>query len=113
MTPFSEPSRRDMIVGATAAAAFSGGCGRTPRALGCLHYVLGMEPGTLDPAVCYGGSEVAIMAGIFEPLLRPHPETMQPMAGLAISYKVEREGTRYTFFLRGHQAPQGFLLPGF
>ena len=52
------------------------------------------------------------MAAIFEPLIRLHPETMSPMAGLATSYKVERGGTRYTFYLRGHQAPEGNRLPG-
>ena len=53
------------------------------------------------------------MAAIYEPLIRPHPETMVPMAGLATSYKVERGGTRYIFYLRGHQAPHGIRLPGF
>jgi len=52
------------------------------------------------------------MAAIYEPLIRPHPETLAPMAGLAISYKVERGGTRYTFYLRGHQKPEGIRLPG-
>lgn len=112
MTPCAEPSRRDVIVGATAAAAFADGCARPQRRPRWLNYLLGMEPNTLDPATCFGGSEVAIMAAIFEPLIRPHPVTMSPMAGLATSYKVERGGTRYTFYLRGHQAPEGIRLPG-
>jgi len=34
------------------------------------------------------------------------------MAGLATHYRVERDGTRYTFYLRGHPAPEGLRLPG-
>ena len=52
------------------------------------------------------------MSALFEPLLQPHPETVAPMAGLATHYKVERDGTRYTFYLRGHPAPDGIRLPG-
>ena len=33
------------------------------------------------------------------------------MAGLATHYTVEREGARYTFYLRGHSSPQGVRLP--
>src|SRR5262245_32173541 len=36
---------------------------------------------------------------------------MQPMAGLATHYLVEEGETRYTFYLRGHAAPQGTQLP--
>jgi oligopeptide transport system substrate-binding protein len=104
------PSRRDVF--AAAAGALAGGCSRSQRRSGWLNYLLGMDPVSLDPAKCFGGSEVSIMAAIYEPLIRLHPETMAPMAGLATSYKVERGGTRYTFYLRGHQAPEGIQLPG-
>ena len=70
------------------------------------------EPDTLDPAKSPGGSEVWIMSALFEPLLQPHPETATPIAGLATHYSVERDGTRYTFYLRGHPAPDGIRLPG-
>src|SRR5258706_5847086 len=103
------PSRRQLFV---AAAAFSGACSRTRRQPGRLTYLLPTEPDTLDPAKSPGGSEVWMMAALFEPLLQPHPETAAPMAGLATHYKVERDGTRYTFYLRGHPAPEGIRLTG-
>lgn len=113
MTPcVAPPSRRDVLLASAAGAVFNSGCSRLERSSGWLHYLLGMEPSSLDPAKCFGGSEVSIMAAIFEPLIRMHPETMSPIAGLATNYKVEREGTRYTFYLRGHQAPEGVCLPG-
>lgn len=105
-------SRRDAFLVTAAGAALTSGCSRSERRSRWLNYLLGMEPVSLDPAKCVGGSEVSIMAAIYEPLIRLHPETMTPMAGLAISYKVECGGTRYTFHLRGHQAPDGIRLPG-
>lgn len=112
MTPCAAPSRRNMILAAAANVALAGGCSRSQRRSGWLNYLLGMEPLSLDPAKCAGGSEVSIMAAIYEPLIRLHPETMAPMAGLATNYKIERGGTRYTFYLRGHQSPEGIRLPG-
>ena len=40
---------------------------------------------------------------MYEPLVQPHPETMEPIAGLATHYLVENSGVRYTFYLRGHR----------
>jgi oligopeptide transport system substrate-binding protein len=37
---------------------------------------------------------------------------MAPMAGLVTHYNVECDGTRYTFYLRGHAAPKGTRLAG-
>ena len=106
-------SRRQLFLAAAAGAAFSGACGRARRRQpGRLTYLLPTEPDTLDPAKSPGGSEVWIMSALFEPLLQPHPETAAPIAGLATHYKVERGGTRYTFYLRGHPAPEGIRLPG-
>ncbi len=51
------------------------------------------------------------MAALFELLIQAHPETMAPMAGLATHYKIERDGARYTFYLRGHSSPRGTRLP--
>jgi oligopeptide transport system substrate-binding protein len=102
-------SRRRLLLTA-AAAATSAACGRARRKSGSLTYLLPTEPDTLDPSKSPGGSEVVIMSALFEPLLQPDPETMAPVAGLATHYKVEREGTRYTFYLRGHPAPEGIGL---
>jgi ABC-type transport system substrate-binding protein len=113
MTPcVALPSLRDVLLASTAGAAFLAGCSRSEPSSGWLHYLLGMEPSSLNPAKCFGGSEVSIMAAILEPLIRTHPETMSPIAGMAPSYKVEREGTRYTFYLHGPQSPEGIHAPG-
>jgi oligopeptide transport system substrate-binding protein len=55
---------------------------------------------------------VWIIGALFEPLIQLHPETMEPIAGLATHYKIEQDGMRYTFYLRGHPAPQGRRLAG-
>jgi oligopeptide transport system substrate-binding protein len=102
-------SRRRLLLTAAASAAFAS-CSRARRQSGSLCYLLPAEPDTLDPAKSAGGSEVTIMSALFEPLLQPDPETMAPVAGLATHYKVERGGTRYTFYLRGHPAPEGIVL---
>jgi hypothetical protein len=61
----------------------------------------------LDPALSPGGAETWIISALFEPLIQPHPQTMAPMAGLATHYKIDRDGTRYTFYLRGHDCAGG------
>jgi len=107
------PSRRQLFLATAAGAAFSGACGRARRRpSGRLTYLLPTEPDTLDPAKSPGGSEVWLISALFEPLIQPHPETAAPIAGLATHYKVERGGTRYTFYLRGHPSPEGIRLPG-
>ncbi len=103
------PSRRQLFV---AAAGFSGACARTRRQSGRLTYLLRTEPYTFDPAKAPGGGEFWILSALFEPLLQPHPQTMAPTAGLATHCKIERDGTRYTFYLRGHPAPEGIPLAG-
>ena len=117
MIPCTAPSRRDLIVGATAAAAsFASSCAQHPGPSGprsgWLTYLLGSEPDTLDAAKCSGGAEGWIICALFEPLIQPHPQTMAPIAGVATNYEVDRGGTRYTFYLRGHPAPDGIRLAG-
>ena len=106
----SPPSRRQMLAGAVT-AAFTSGCGRQ-RANRSLTYVVRGEPTSFDPAKSLGGGEALMFSALFEPLLEPHPETMEPMAGLATHYKVNEAGTEYTFYLRGHAAPEGVKLAG-
>lgn len=86
--------------------------GRRTLRPGQLTYLLRNEPNTFDPAKSPGSGEAWIFAAFFEPLLQAHPQTLEPMAGLATHYKVERGGTQYTFYLRGLPAPQGKRLPG-
>jgi oligopeptide transport system substrate-binding protein len=115
MTPCAAPSRRDVVLAAAAAAgaAFSlSGCGTAHRRPDCLTYLLRGEPYTLDPARSAGGAEGWILSALLEPLLEQHPETTEPIAGLATHYLVDGKGTRFTFYLRGHPAPKGIRLAG-
>ena len=74
-----------------------GSCAPARGPSGGLRYLLMWEPDTLDIAKAFGGTEMTIIGALFEPLkVQPHPETMAPMAGLATSYEVEQDGTRYT-----------------
>ena len=115
MTPCAAPSRRDVVAAAASAAgaAFSlSGCGTARSHPGRLTYLLRGEPYTLDPAQSPGGAEGWILSALLEPLLEQHPVTTEPIAGLATHYLIDREGTRYTFYLRGHTAPKGIRLAG-
>jgi oligopeptide transport system substrate-binding protein len=76
-----------------------------------LVYLIGSEPGTLDPGKITGGYEIYIGPALFEGLTSYHPATAQPMAALATHYEVNADFTQYTFYLRGHPQPRGLRLP--
>ena len=107
-----EVPRRRVLYAGIAATLLAGACGMARRQSGRLTYILRREPNTLDPAKAPGGSEAWLFAALFEPLLQPHPVTMTPMAGLATHYKIAADGCQYTFYVRGHPAPEGIRLPG-
>ena len=70
------------------------------------------DPTTLDPAQTVNGpGEQYILPALFEGLTVNHPIMAEPMAALATHYERSAEGTRYTFFLRGHPSPRGTRLP--
>jgi len=109
-------TRRELCAGGmlfagcrTAAGAYFGKT--DPPTSQRLVYLLGSEPDSLDPATTGGGYEGYIVSSLFEGLTTYHPQTAQPMAGLATHYDVNRDFTRYRFYLRGHARPQGIRLP--
>jgi len=108
MTPGLEPVQRRTFLAGAAGAAFTTGCRIAQRHPGRLRYLLRRDINTFDPAK---SAESWLLAALYEPLIQAHPETMAPMAGLATHYLVDRGGTRYTFYLRGHAAPRGIRLP--
>jgi oligopeptide transport system substrate-binding protein len=114
MTPcVAPPSRRDVLFASAAGAVFAlSGCNTARRHPGRLTYLLRGEPYTLDPAKSPGGGESWILSALLEPLLEQHPETTEPIAGLATHYLIHSAGMRYTFYLRGHGAPKGIRLAG-
>ena len=72
--------------------------------------VLGVEPGTLDPATSVELIEERVIYALFEGLTTLHPRTGEAMAGLATHYEVTPDSLRYTFYLRGHPEPRGIRL---
>lgn len=60
----------------------------------------GPEPQALDPHVTTGTAELNIQMALFEGLVSPHPETLQPVPGVALSWEMSEEGDHYIFRLR-------------
>jgi ABC-type oligopeptide transport system substrate-binding subunit len=67
---------------------------------------------SLDPAKSVDTlSEGSILRALFEGLTNYHPQTMEPMAGIATHYETSADGLRITLFLRGHSRPRGVAFP--
>lgn len=60
----------------------------------------GAEVSTLDPAATSGVPEGRVMYALFEGLTVKHPETLEPLPGVAESWTVSADGRTYTFHLR-------------
>ena len=60
------------------------------------------EPETLDPGLMTGIWEQTIVLALFEGLTVLHPKTLEPLPGVARSWKIEEGGLRYTFNLRSN-----------
>lgn len=72
----------------------------TPPDDDVLRFANGAEPEILDPGLMSGQPEGRIARCLFEGLLAPHPETLEPIPGLATRWDVSPDGRRYTFHLR-------------
>ena len=75
-----------------------------------LVYLLGAEPGTLDPAKSDDLWEAPIIHAMFEGLTSIEPATGEPRAALATHYEADSNGLRYVFRLRGHPRPRGIAF---
>ena len=60
----------------------------------------GTEVQTLDPATVTGVPEGRAIRMLFEGLLVSHPETLEPLPGVAERWEVSEDGLEYTFHLR-------------
>ena len=98
-----------LLVGCRKRSEYFGNTAAPPRQT--LKFALGPEPDGLDPAGFNGGSEQYILPSLFEGLISYDPRTLEPAAGLATHYVINRDDTRLTFFLRGHPNPRGVRLP--
>jgi oligopeptide transport system substrate-binding protein len=72
----------------------------TPPAENVLRYPNGAEPETLDPGLMSGQPDGRIARALFEGLLVPHPETLEPIEGMATHWELSPDGRTYTFYLR-------------
>ncbi|MDR2735336.1 MAG: peptide ABC transporter substrate-binding protein [Puniceicoccales bacterium] len=59
-----------------------------------------IDPSSLDPQVASGVSEIKLLAALFEGLVVLHPETLEPMPGMAKSWTVSKDFRKYKFKLR-------------
>jgi oligopeptide transport system substrate-binding protein len=60
------------------------------------------EPKTLDPQLMTGQPEMRLADALFEGLARRDAKTMRPSPGVAESWDISPDGTRYTFHLRAN-----------
>lgn len=58
------------------------------------------EPADLDPHITTGVPEARIYEAIFEGLVIPNPENLEPMPGVAEKWDISDDGQTYTFHLR-------------
>lgn len=65
-----------------------------------LRYITGSEPESLDPAMSSGQPEARIDVALYEGLVEYHPKTLEPIPGVAESWKVNGNASEFVFFLR-------------
>lgn len=58
------------------------------------------EPETIDPALYTGHPDATIIIQLFEGLTSFHPQTLEPIPGVAEKWDISPDGTTYTFYLR-------------
>jgi len=63
-------------------------------------FINGTEVKSVDPAIVNGSPEQRIVTAIFEGLTRWHPETLEPIPGLAESWEISEDQLTYTFHMR-------------
>ena len=65
-----------------------------------MRYVSGSEPESLDPQVSSGQPEARLHVGLYDGLTEYHPETGQPIPGLAERWEPNSDNSAFTFHLR-------------
>jgi oligopeptide transport system substrate-binding protein len=65
-----------------------------------MRYISGSEPESLDPQVSSGQPEARLDVALYEGLVEYHPKTMEPIPGVAESWKVNGNASEFVFFLR-------------
>src|SRR5215213_8378441 len=65
-----------------------------------LRYITGSEPESLDPQMSSGQPEARIDIALYEGLVEYHPKTMEPIPGVAESWKSNGNASEFVFSLR-------------
>ncbi|RIK80155.1 MAG: peptide ABC transporter substrate-binding protein [Planctomycetota bacterium] len=65
-------------------------------------FVNGTEVKSLDPAIVTGQPENRMINALFEGLVRWHPETLEPIPGVAERWEISADRLTYTFYLRSN-----------
>jgi len=63
-------------------------------------FVNGTEVKSLDPAIVTGQPENRMINALFEGLVQWHPETLEPVPGVAERWEISDDKLTYTFYLR-------------
>jgi ABC-type oligopeptide transport system substrate-binding subunit len=65
-----------------------------------LRFTNGAEPETLDPGIMSGQPDGRVATAIFEGLVVPDPQTLEPGPGMAERWELGADGVTYVFHLR-------------
>ena len=63
-------------------------------------FINGTEVATLDPATVTGVPEGRVLRAIFEGLTVKHPQTLDPLPGMAERWEISEDKRTYTFYIR-------------
>jgi oligopeptide transport system substrate-binding protein len=89
------------------ALAFASLAGRARQERADVAFVNGGEVTSLDPALVTGQSEGRVMNALYEGLTVKHPETLEPLPGLAERWELAQDGLTWTFRLRAARWSNG------
>jgi oligopeptide transport system substrate-binding protein len=70
-------------------------------------FVNGSEVASLDPALVTGQAEGRVMNALYEGLTVKHPETLEPLPGVAERWELAPDGLTWTFTLRAARWSNG------
>ena len=70
----------------------------------------GGEISTLDPAAVSGQPEMRVLHALYEGLTVKHPQTLEPLPGVAESWELSDDGRTWLFHLRSARWSNGDAL---
>ncbi len=94
-------AKRSVLIGVVFGSLLAGCTGKTGTGEKDVIYIgNGAEPQDLDPHITTGVPEHKIQQNIFEGLVSVHPQTLEPVPGVAESWTRSKDGKTYVFKLR-------------